>query len=318
MPEIIKKQGFVLRITEYINQEEAEKGNFTFQYWRLDSENSKLENGLFFYKGEYDFIHFTGLNEMYSILNSGRIRLYNLLNLDDKYEFIYGYRELCYPENKEMQRVKEELFCLSLCSYKDIIASEDETKEHLLWKLYGNNGDGAMLRLQFINDPRTWYQYHLSEVYYDTVNMEEIKQFHRRPGNKVFLDPKLSCFYKNSIYSFENEVRLIFDKRHMGSTTYTDKDNKLLYPIIHPDQFKEKEDIYYFELPLWNFLPPNSEYLKTPNVMGKMELEIPKIYLKEIILGYHYSEEDVANIAARVKKIDPGVDVKMCRLKKYY
>ena len=129
----IQKLGYEVGQTGYKDEEQYQKQKFTFRFWRLPDENYKLKNTPFFYTQQNDFIHFTSLEGLYSILNTGYIRLYNLVNMDDKLELDYAKQKLLFRGT--LDNAKEELFCFSMCSSKEIF--QNEMKEHLLWKLHG-------------------------------------------------------------------------------------------------------------------------------------------------------------------------------------
>lgn len=313
--EQIKKMGFEVKFTYYNNDDDVKMNKYVSQYWCMPMENYKLQHSNFYYNGINDFVHFTSIEFMYSILNNRCMRLYNLANMDDKFEMRYALNELCYPEYAKFKKDKEEIFCFSMCPFLDI--DSDEIKEHLLWKLYGANGNGVMLRFQFKNDFKSWYQYHISRVFYDTKNMSAVKELHQSSANNIFLDPKVSAFFKSPIYNFENEVRLVFDKREDVSAKEFDIDNNLLYPITYRDSSKGLDNIYYFELPLVNFHSANSPIYHAPSTQ-KVAFEKPKIEISEVILGYRYSEKQASVISEKVKKASDGLQVRITKLAKYY
>lgn len=307
----IQKLGYEVGQAGYKDENEYEKNNFTYRYWRLPNENFKLNNTPFFYNAESDFIHFTSLDALYSIINNGHIRLYNLVNMDDKLELEYARQELLFRDPIDTD--KEQLYCLSLCSSEEIL--KNETKEHLLWKLHGRNGHGVIIRISVQNNMHLWYNYHLTKMFYDLNNFQPIKELNTKTENE-FLDAKLACFLKLPIYEFENEIRLVFDNRN--PVTVTDKDNEKIYPITYPDKLHKSDKIFYFQLPLLNFRKDkNDKIFLAPN-MQEEKFEIPKINITEIILGYRYSDSDLNNIKKNIDSKLADINIRITPLKKYY
>lgn len=197
----IEELGFIANSAGYKNGEEYDNGNHNWRYWEIPSENYRLYGTHFFEKNEKEFIHFTSLDSFYSIFNTGEIRLYNLPNMDDKLEMEYARNELNFRE--PFSKDKEDLYCFSMCRANDILKSE--MKEHLLWKLHGRDGNGVLLKISFQNDPKHWYNYHLSKVFYDLDIAQPIKKLHSITKKEI-LDVKFCSFFKMNIYEFEKET----------------------------------------------------------------------------------------------------------------
>jgi len=299
--------------TGYQNETESEKGNYNFRYWNLPMDNGKLKGGPFYYERENDFAHLTSLDKLFAILESKTIRLYNLINMDDRFEMEYGVLELGFPSIEQILEQKKDLFCISMCSFNEL--DNDIVKEHLLWRLYGSSGNGVILRLAFKNDRHFWQQYHLSEVYYDTNQFQNVKELHSFKGRNYF-DPKIASFLKRDIYSFENEARLIFDNRKNNVTaTVMDKDEKIIYPIIKADN--KNPGVSFLSLPLTNFYQTNAEFMGLAYA-NEWEYKIPKISIEEIILGYRFSKEQHASAIEKIRSFDSSIKVSTTKLRKYY
>lgn len=311
----IKDLGYVIRQIGYKDQEHADKNIFNYRYWIIPEENHKLRNTPFFYNTEDDFIHFTSLDSLFGILNSRHLRLYNLLNMDDKFELEYARNELSFFKPDKEDKDKEELYSFSMCSSNVILNEEPKKKKHLLWKLYGKDGNGVIIRLKIANDLDNWYNYYLTKCFYDLENFGAIIELNEKTDKEV-LDAKVGCFIKLPIYEFENEIRLVFDKRNSG--WINDKNQNIIYPIIYPDKLHKSDKISYFQLPLYNFFKDKPEtYPTPPNGMLK-NYEIPKISITQIILGYRYNDSDLKNLKENVLLIDPSINVKISDLKRFY
>ena len=308
----IKKFGFEIGQTLYSVQEQNDRGEFNYRYWEHPKENYKLQNTPFYLKSENDFIHFTTIDSLYSILNTGFLRLYNLNNMDDKYEMEYAFRELAFKGTTE--KSKEELYCLSMCSSEKVFTEKTKEKEHLLWKLHGRDGHGVILRLKIENN-LNWYFYHLSEIYYGVDDFSSIKSFNTTIDNQ-FLDEKICCFIKNPVYRFESEIRLIFDNRI--PVTVTDKNNQKIYPITYPDKLHISTKTFYFQVPIVNYFKNLSDPMYLAANMQGIDYEIPKIKITEIILGYRYSVKDLETIKSKLDAKYSDINIRITDLKEMY
>lgn len=308
----IKQFGYEIGQTGYLNQEQIDRDEFNIKFWKHPKENYKLKDTPFYLDSENDFIHFTTLDALYSILNTGFLRLYNLNNMDDKNEMEYAFRELAFKGSTE--KAKEQLYCFSMCSSKEVFSGNTKEQEHLLWKLHGRDGHGVILRVKIENNLK-WYFYHLSKVYYGTDNFGSIKSFNSNIDNQI-LDPKICCFIKNPIYKFENEVRLIFD--NMNPVTVTDSDNQKIYPVTFPDKLHKPVNTFYFQIQILNFYKnENDPIYLAPNMQG-MNYEVPKIKITEIIMGYRYSDRDFEEIKSKLDNKYADIKIRFTDLKELY
>lgn len=307
--------GYDPRQIGYKDHEHAELGVYNYRYWIIPEENYKLKNTKFYYNKGNDFLHFTSIEALFSILNSKHIRLYNLLNMDDKYELDYALNALSFKEGMDTNKTKEGLFILSMCPSSEILIEEPKKKKHLLWKLHGRDGKGVIIRLKIENDLSTWYNYYLTKCFYSLEDFNSIAELHAKTQNEL-LDVKIASFIKLPIYDFENEVRLVFD--HNNSGWVTDKDNNRTYPIIYPDKLNKKGNIFYFQLPLNNFFENDSNAYSTPPNGLQLKFEMPKIRIIEIILGYRYNDKDLNNIREKIKFFDQRITVRHSDLRQFY
>ncbi len=311
----IKSFGYDIRQIGYKDQEHADNGIYNYQYWIIPEENQKLKNTKFYYNKEKEFIHFTSIESLFGILSSKSLRMYNLPNMDDKYELEYALNALSFINSDDKNEIKEQLYILSMCSASQILNEEPKKKKHVLWKLHGRNGNGAIIKLKIENDLSTWYNYYLTKCFYTLDYFQAIEELHKKTNNEL-LDTKLASFIKSPIYEFENEIRLVFDKRNSGCLK--DQENTIEYPIVYPDKLNRAENISYIQLPLLNFFRTNPEAYPTPPNGLQLNYEIPKISISEIILGYRYNDNDLKNFQEKIKSYDPNISVRLSDLKQYY
>lgn len=309
--ENIEKLGYQIKSAGYNSEDDIINNNHTWREWQIPKRNRELVNTAFYYKKRKDFLHFTSLENALSILNEQHIRLYNLVNMDDKFELDYAKKELNFHNRPD--DAKENIFSLSMCASDEIFS--DSSKEHLLWKLYGRNGYGAILRLSFESNMTLWESYYLAKMFYDLKNFTAIKELNEKTDNE-YLDPLVASFVKLPIYSFEEEIRLIYDNRNPIKVT---NHGKLTYPLIFKDKIESPNNIQYIKLPLLNFFKNHSTYVPYSGDWD-IDPELPKIKIVEVILGYRHSEDELNSIKEIIKtKLSPlEIPVRLTPLKKFF
>lgn len=292
----------------------------TIHYF-ISPYNKDLKGSNYFYEQELRFIHFTKLSAIQSIISEKCIRLYNLNNLNDPRE--YGYAgDLIFFNYKNKKEARENIFLLSMCK-EDIIKSTTEI-EFNLWRLYGNNGFGIAVILDFnYSAPIKWKDYFLSLVHYGSPSRLNIREYNNAIKKMINEPPKVDidlgqivCFHKSRLYGLEQEVRLLFDKRdkrNLSATEYSDHE-KPLSPIIRADIEKSAQlnkKIQYLELPIYH-----SGYQR---ISDDNRIPVPKI--EKIVLGYQYKR--ISSITARLQslcseKLGYIPLIEKSRLTKYY
>ncbi len=154
--------------------------------------------------------HFTSIRNLFSILNSESLRLYNLLNVNDANEFL---EVLPSDKHEDLRRLKKHVFILSACDYNNL----DEAEIFNMWRLYGHDGSGVRLELDIdIIDPEK--STFLKKVRYDrrlqiekfALKVEEIRKRHdleKIEYIKTLISP--SFLHKAPKWKLENEIRLV-------------------------------------------------------------------------------------------------------------
>jgi hypothetical protein len=259
----------------------------SYSHFLIPPQNSSLQDSKYFTNKRHGYYHFTSINALISIVSTKVFRLYNLNHLKDPREFLYA-GNLLPLDPKFIDDARENFFILSLCeNIHDLKPSE----EFNIWRLYGSDGLGCIIKIAFIeNNPVDWHNFYLSNVYYGINARSHINQISEllaeinKDNQNIGIDMgQIMCFHKSSLYRPENEVRLLYDKREkrgIGYTTYRDSDNQLTFPIIRTEisnSFDPK--IKYLEIPILNFNNvPNEEH-------------IPVIKITQIILGYRLKNQ---------------------------
>jgi hypothetical protein len=254
-------------------------------------ENHCLEHSEYFYKGRLNFIHFTNLIAIQAIITDRNLRLYNLRNLNDPREYSFA-GDLVTIDAGSRNDAKDNFYLLSMCETSLLTSKTTREIEFLMWRLYGNNGQGIAVELSFDeNSPVKWKDYFLSKVYYGTskTNLKALNKLltqleNERPQVSADLG-QIVCFHKSPLYKLEQETRLLFDHRKnrvISPTTYSFKD-EITSPIIKTDIFKSSNgnhEIKYLELPIYQS--------KFKAISFEATIPIPKI--EKIILGYQLKD----------------------------
>ena len=115
---------------------------------RIPNKNIKLQGTRYYYSKGRKVIHFTSVSALFSIINDGALRLYNLHNSNDSCEYSFASNQLReiyslqgFDEKKiegYIDKMKEYSFILST-------ASTNEIKNKILWDKYGQKGRGVAI-----------------------------------------------------------------------------------------------------------------------------------------------------------------------------
>jgi hypothetical protein len=253
--------------------------------------NRDWQRSSYFYKGNLSFIHFTSLAALESIIKERVLRLYNINNLNDPREYSYA-GDLLTLDPDRRKDARENSFLISMC--ESSILKEKTGDEFNLWRLYGHEGRGAAIEIQFDDHTHSlWRDYFLSEVHYGVSAREPLKKLNalltkdEKDTPSVVVDlARIACFHKSSLFGLEKEIRLQFDNRSLkgiGTTIYSKAENNVISPIINIDidkSISKGKKIQYLELPIYHkeFIPISEKHF----------IPIPKI--KRIILGYSYKD----------------------------
>lgn len=179
-----------------------------------------FKDSIYEYKGDGNFIHFTSLFALNSILESGYLRMSEFGNLIDQNELTYGAQVFegikDYQKNLQiLNNFKENVFSLSACQ-----SSENTMKDPYLWQTYGDKGNGVVIEYSFTN--MNLVNYIFGNIQYGKVGLlplEKIKSLSDKfktenddffPENFLELIIEMESFHKAMKFSEEKEVRLIF------------------------------------------------------------------------------------------------------------
>ncbi|MEK6782371.1 MAG: hypothetical protein AABY93_11740 [Bacteroidota bacterium] len=150
------------------------------------------------------FFHLTSYRNLFSIINSGTFRLYNLSNSDDANE-LSSFKDVGLTQD-QIDRIKERIFTMSFCNVMDIANKQ-------LWDEYGK----VAIVFEILNGATTWNNFHLSKVYYEpnTAFREYFvleQEFKKRLKIDFSHDSlrDLIAFHKNEELKWEREIRLMY------------------------------------------------------------------------------------------------------------
>jgi hypothetical protein len=289
----------------------------------IPPENKYLSKSEYFFKGKLNFIHFTNLFAIQSIISERNLRLYNLHNLNDPREYSFAGNLITFNKENKID-AQDNFYLLSMCQ-PELLTNSTEI-EFNMWRLYGSNGQGIAIELSYAEcPPLEWKDYFLSTVQYGTESKTKLKELSKllrqldnaKPQVRVDLG-QIICFHKSRLFKLEGETRLLFDARKIkvvGNSRYKSKDGDITSPSIKTDILKSSvgtKEIKYLELPIFHekFVP----------VYDNNAIPIPKI--ERIILGYQFNDnfKKVATHLADLCKQRLGYipKIEKSRLTKYY
>lgn len=139
---------------------------------RIPLENQRLKGTSYYYQTD-KIVHFTSMQNLFSIINEGSVRLYNLNNSNDSEEYIHAanllndiYRLQNFNEtriNKKIEEIKEYSFILSSTSIEFL-------GQKKFWEKYADCGKGVALEFEIIDDISNWENFYCSKVHFNEAH----------------------------------------------------------------------------------------------------------------------------------------------------
>lgn len=256
--------------------------------------SGRFLNDIALKNGKVQFIHYTSLASTMNILNAGKVRLYNCLNLNDPSEvkYLLNKSPIDFSE-EEVEKYKREHFILSGCIHE---TSSDE--DFNLWRLYGDEGRGIGIVFEIDNKVKNWsnvfahkvnYQSERDRKVYDFLEFhQEFNKEHNLFENKPDFFALLSTGVKNKIWSIENEFRIVaktpFNEHNLKAKTGLGC-NDLLAKELHHEYKSDGRLVSYIQIPL-HLNSYTSQSVKLPISEKKVDTldYAPNLKLKKLIL----------------------------------
>lgn len=254
------------------------------------TQNLYFKDTEYYYKNDLEFFHLTNYRNLFSILNSRVIRMYNLHNSNDPEEFEFSAR-LFKPTDQEVKHRKQNLYTFSFCPISEL-------KNKNVWEKYGQDYEGVAIAFKIINDHSKWDNFHISDIKYNlspTLQsyVDDIDDLRKKyPGCTFYLElEKIMAFHKRENWHDEKEVRILTYnpyKTWQERLKFTKRELKI---ERNRNRFTE-----YIDLHLW--ADNDSPYLENRNddplVDRRQTLPItdyfethPKIIITDIYFGYN-------------------------------
>lgn len=228
--------------------------SITGNHLSVEFFNDVISNAPMYKPKSKSFVHFTSLKTLQSIINERAIRMYNLNNVNDPNEFRYIASGL-FDNEKQIKAYKDCCFVLSLCD-ATIMDSSDILN---LWRLYGQNGTGVLIELEFDDRFLKSSNLLLSNVVYDAEqkanlmnNLKGVKSIieDAEVNEGLVIDPfkiinALACIHKSPYYEIEKEVRLVRFSNYKNKTDLMKSDSEFKIDLNNSN-----ESVAYYNLPL--------------------------------------------------------------------
>lgn len=219
------------------------------------SVHDLFRDSVYEYNGPNDFLHFTSVQSLNSILNNGFVRSSEFRHLSDRHELAFALKaiepDIGVQNDYEIESHKETIFSISLCEF-----SKTTLTDQFMWMQYANAAKGVALRIKLHFPERK--NFAIGKVIYGENGLDTIKNIVERakvywnskgllPSNfKNLLLPVLA-YHKVGAFSNEKEVRLLFNhpkssyREHEAAFIFQDinAQNNLRY--FYPIFLKEKK-----------------------------------------------------------------------------
>ena len=210
----------------------------------LPDTNRNYQSSTYYFQTPCSLVHWTSIQNLFSILNERALRLYNLESSDDANEISYA-GELLGLNRNLLNFGKRHFFSISFCN-------GSEKDNPFMWKKYGKKYSKVAIEFEITNEALHWNNYHLSPVYYKVPDrfrlfLVEIEKTIINDGFSFYADlNKLLGFHKRGRFNPEKEIRL---------ATYDPHNDIELYLRSSKPEPKIKKGrnriTRYINLPLW-------------------------------------------------------------------
>jgi hypothetical protein len=305
-------------------------GSLNFDF--MTQQNS-FDKTLFQTKVESQYIHYTSVDSLYSILNEEAIRCYPTKNMNDPMEVVSILQKLNLPVSLEMkEKIRRSLFVFSMCKY-----GSGNLDDFNMWRLYGKDGHGVGIVFEVENENRDWSSTIIGDVQYgnnseieklfkETIDLSlKYGKFNLNKDEFPVLLNLLMALHKNSIWSFEKEARCVtyldYDPMHGSlSTIYDYNINK--ENIGH---YIDSDDLLsaYYKLDLSSKFSRQIEKLDDNDKIELSKIKL-RLKVKKIVLGYKlnstfaYSLRTFLTRYSQIKKLDYMIELQPSKLGEYF
>lgn len=194
-------------------------------------------------------------------------------------------------DETEIQNIKQNVFCLSSCLYNN-----DTIRDPFMWEMYSKGGSGAAIVFEVENIK---YDILLGKVQYGSKKLSIINDLLERlelygkkndnflPNNLYEMMSDIFCFHKANKFNRENEIRLlvgdskpsVYDKHNnlfIEEVINSNNQVRYIYKLLLKERIK---DWFHKKYPDRNDI-----------TLEELQNELPKIKIKEIIVGYNVKE----------------------------
>jgi len=266
----------------------------------ISTENI-FQDSIYELKDVESFIHFTSLQGIFSVLNSGYFRMSEFGHLEDKREILYGASvfgvDPIFNFNyKSIEDLKRNIFCFSSC-----IANENTKKNNYMWHIYANKRNGGFI--EFEMNPWNPFFYNIGKVLYGKKGLAPLESLKDRaidfynknnffPERFIELMLDVQALHKSEKYSSEEEIRIIYK---IEDNPFGDIDT--VYRDINSQNELKKFNKLYIDT--------RNPYLKNKNPEQSVRSILyyyPSIKIKNITLGIDIHSRDKREILDELKK----------------
>lgn len=263
------------------------------------STDDGFKDSRYFHDGKHNFLHFTSLQSLGSILKSGFLRMTELDSLTDKGELNYALNQLNFninPNSHNWVEKRRNLFCLSACE-----ANENTRVDSFMWETYGNKGKGISIEYKFTKPDA--FQFEFGRILYGKDELDDLKkviQLSQNFSNKhdfqildlPFVFSNFMAFHKAKVFENEQEIRLLYNQD--GSF------GKPEHLTVYKDFYKDNEVRRFLKI----FIKGCHDLIPHEKLEDEVVLNIaPQIEIERILLGPNLDAESLLDIVSFLKDI---------------
>jgi hypothetical protein len=297
----------------------------------LTFDNSNLKNTDYEATDTKHLLHYTSsLQNLFSILNSGFLRLSNLNSLNDPQEFTHMAKGINMKDKELIENCKSGLHSVSFCKVEDL----EKPDKFPMWRLYGGDGNGAAILFEVDNPHGNWHRYMMAKVQYGKSYewdryqkfIEAHNNFQEKHNNAIANWAEaitgIMAMHKNQIWNYEDELRFLsyyeYDKYSKEPSTFQSQVAKQYHSFTG-----KGKSFSYLELPLFG----TEKYLNVKNLYeehsssARFSDVVPALKIKKIILGYNNDSdafyESLEMISKLSKSYGYSIEIASSYLEKY-
>lgn len=236
-----------------------------------------------YFEDTVHLIHFTSINNLFSIIRSKSLWMKDLNSMKDKSEFIFANKHL--PQQESI-KLKEKIVSLSFCEF-----SEENIKNNFMWNEYGDKHRGVCIKLKYRkqDDAVTNINpFYLGKIKYHDKNnpIKELELLKKRHDN----------FREKNGYSATNinEILFVVSALYKEKIMYKQEEEVRLFKYLeNSNLFNKTEFMHDSDTKQMN------SFIQFPLNSKNEELYTPVLTIEELIFGKNIDLNTIREIETK-------------------